>query len=84
MAMNKKDAIPFAVLLALLLAWPYVDRIVAEKFFPDHVAAQPASVAPAVGPEEAEITAPTTPPAAVCNGLRNRGRCAGRPGGRRG
>jgi YidC/Oxa1 family membrane protein insertase len=65
MAMNKKDAIPFAVLLALLLAWPYVDRIVAEKFFPDHVAAQPASVAPAVGPEEAEITAPTTPPAAV-------------------
>jgi hypothetical protein len=62
MAMNKKDAIPFAVLLALLLAWPYVDRIVAKKFFPDHVPAQPASAAPAVGPEEAELTAPAATP----------------------
>lgn len=58
MAMNKKDAIPFALLLALLLAWPYVDRMLAQKFFPDSVPAQPAAVTPAVGPEEAELAAP--------------------------
>ncbi len=65
MAMSKKDAIPFAVLLALLLAWPYLDRILAEKFFPDHVAAQKAkAVAPAAGPAETELANPETAPAA--------------------
>ncbi len=64
MAMNKKDAIPFGVLLLLLVAWPYLDRFVAKKFFPHHTPAKPASVAPAVGPAEAELTAGEPAPAA--------------------
>jgi YidC/Oxa1 family membrane protein insertase len=57
MAMNKKDAIPFGILLVLLVAWPYLDRFVAKKFFPNHTPAQPASVAPAAGPVASELTA---------------------------
>lgn len=59
MAMNKKDAIPFGILLALLLAWPYIDRLVVKKFFPNHAPAKPAAVAPAVGPVESVLTPPT-------------------------
>ncbi len=39
MAMNRKDIWPFVALLALLFAWPVADRLIAQKFFPDHVAA---------------------------------------------
>lgn len=39
MAMNKKDLFPFVALIALLVAWPVIDKFIAKKFFPDHVAA---------------------------------------------
>ena len=58
--MSKKDALPFGILLALLLAWPYIDRFLIIKFFPDHAPAKPAVTAPAVGPADAELAAPST------------------------
>lgn len=56
MAMNKKDVWPFVVLLALLFAWPVLDRIIAKKFFPDRIAqTQPTPV------EEKPDTSATAP-----------------------
>jgi YidC/Oxa1 family membrane protein insertase len=60
MAMSKKDAIPFGLLLALLLAWPYIDRLVVTKFFPNHAPVKPAVTEPAVGPTEADLVAAPT------------------------
>jgi YidC/Oxa1 family membrane protein insertase len=45
MAMDKRDVWPFVALLALLFAWPAIDRMIAKKFFPDH--APPARPSPA-------------------------------------
>lgn len=36
--MNKKDVWPFVALLAFLFAWPVLDRMIAQKFFPERVA----------------------------------------------
>lgn len=47
--MNKKDYLLFAVLLALLFAWPAIDRIIAQKFFPDRL---PSSAQPRRGSTE--------------------------------
>ena len=64
MAMNKKDMLPFVALLALLFAWPVIDRMIAEKFFPDRIA--PARPAPAAETAPDAGTAETdTPPALV-------------------
>lgn len=57
MAMDKRDIWPFVALLALLFAWPVIDRMIAKKFFPDRVApAQSASTDPA-----APVDSPAAP-----------------------
>lgn len=64
MAMSKKDVVPFALLLGLLLAWPYIDRHIILKYFPQEAPVRPAVTEPAVGPEESELTsAPVESPA---------------------
>ncbi|HMP75464.1 MAG TPA: membrane protein insertase YidC [Kiritimatiellia bacterium] len=62
MAMNKKDMLPFVALLALLFAWPVIDRKIAEHFFPDRIApVRPASAPPAT--PDAGISESDAPPA---------------------
>ncbi len=61
MAMDKRDIWPFVALLALLFAWPVIDRMIAHKFFPDRVApARPAPV-DAAAPNAAPDTSATLP-----------------------
>ena len=57
MAMSKKDIFPFALLLALLLAWPYIDRHIILKYFPREETVGPVVAEPAVAPANAELTA---------------------------
>lgn len=40
MSMDKRDFAWFVVLLALLFAWPVIDRFIAQKFFPDRAPPQ--------------------------------------------
>ncbi len=66
MAMDKRDIWPFVALLALLFAWPVIDRMIAHKFFPDRVSpARPspaAPVAPAASAPDSQAPAITPAP----------------------
>lgn len=55
-AMNKKDVWPFVALLALLFAWPVLDRVIAQKFFPER-GAQAQAKAKAAAEQAAAQTA---------------------------
>jgi YidC/Oxa1 family membrane protein insertase len=59
MAMDKRDFWPFLAVLALLFAWPAIDRMIAKKFFPDHIQpARPASRATAESETTDEHSSP--------------------------
>ncbi len=64
MAMSRKDIVPFAVLIGLLLGWPYIDRLVIKKNFfhePPAVAKPAGEPAPAAAASEA-VEQPATEP----------------------
>ncbi|MBW7907745.1 MAG: membrane protein insertase YidC [Kiritimatiellae bacterium] len=56
--MNTKNIWPFIALLALLFAWPVLDRMIAKKFFPDHLAQQARTAAAAASNKTAAAVAP--------------------------
>lgn len=63
MAMNKKDIWPFVALLALLFAWPVVDRMIAKQFFPDRIASARTKPVESVSDTTTEIPALASAPA---------------------
>jgi YidC/Oxa1 family membrane protein insertase len=64
MAMSKKDIWPFVALLALLFAWPVIDRMIAEQFFPDRIAPARPADKPAPAADAPAATEPAAAPAA--------------------
>lgn len=60
--MNRRDIVIVAALVALLLAWPMIDREIARRFYPERFA-PPAEQTedPAAPPVAAELTAPEPP-----------------------
>ena len=56
--MNRRDIVIVAALVALLLAWPMIDREIARRFYPERFA-PPAEQTedPAAPPVAAELTA---------------------------
>ncbi len=60
--MNKKDIWPFVLLLALLFAWPVIDRGIAKKFFPDRVAPQARSATASASNQADTAVSPASEP----------------------
>ena len=67
--MNRKDIVIVAALVALLLAWPMIDREIARRFYPERFAPpaeqaeEPAAPPVAAEPSEPEIPSIQTPDA---------------------